>query len=309
MARKISAATRAKRAKESKERVRGVMDTIIYAFENGTVAPALAQRWLVPADVPQRKWSIRNQMLCALAGATDARGYKLWRDMGREVVKGKSIRLLRPNMVPVEEVNPNTGELEKNYVMRGFRCFAAWDVSNTTGPEETLPAYLAEHKKFVESLPLVEVAQKWGINVIVGGGNDNSSTMGWFQPRTQTIKLNVENLSTWTHELIHAADYRLGNLIHDDETWLTEAVAELGGAVLLSLIGYKDDADLGGAMEYIKKYATSADKRLGNACDLAMKRVEAAIDLIMDAAGLSVDLSGELEAEAADGSEDELVAA
>jgi len=54
----------------------------------------------------------------------------------------------------------------------------------------------------------------------------------------------VENLATWAHELIHAADDRLGNMIETGQHFRSEIVAEMGGAVLLYAMGYKKDADL-----------------------------------------------------------------
>ena len=55
----------------------------------------------------------------------------------------------------------------------------------------------------------------------------------------------VQNLSTWAHELIHAADDRLGKLGKCKVN--NEVVAELGGAVLLQCLGKPVEADLGGA--------------------------------------------------------------
>ena len=61
------------------------------------------------------------------------------------------------------------------------------------------------------------------------------------------IALGVENLSTWCHELVHAADDRNGKL--RGKKVRKETVAELGGAVLLSILGYENKTDLGGCWE------------------------------------------------------------
>ena len=54
----------------------------------------------------------------------------------------------------------------------------------------------------------------------------------WFKRikrrRGASIALGVENLSTWAHEFIHAADDRLGHLTENGQHWRAEAVAELG---------------------------------------------------------------------------------
>jgi hypothetical protein len=59
-------------------------------------------------------------------------------------------------------------------------------------------------------------------------------------------------LSTWAHELIHAADDRLGNLKESGQHWRSETVAELGGAILLEVLGLERDADRGGCFQYVE---------------------------------------------------------
>jgi hypothetical protein len=68
----------------------------------------------------------------------------------------------------------------------------------------------------------------------------------------KAIELGVKNLSTWAHELCHAADDRNGSLKEKGQHWRSETVAELGGAVLLEILGFKQEADLGGCWEYIQ---------------------------------------------------------
>ena len=55
--------------------------------------------------------------------------------------------------------------------------------------------------------------------------------------RKKAIAVGVKNLATWAHELIHAADDRLGNLTERGQHWRSETVAELGGAILLEALG------------------------------------------------------------------------
>ena len=51
------------------------------------------------------------------------------------------------------------------------------------------------------------------------------------------IELCVKNLATWCHELVHATDDRNGSLKEKGQHWRSETVAELGGAVLLEVLG------------------------------------------------------------------------
>ncbi len=100
----------------------------------------------------------------------------------------------------------------------------------------------------------------------------------------QSIVLGVENLSTWAHEMIHAADDRLGNLKERGQHWRSETVAELGGATLLSVLGDDTEADLGGCREYVAHYAREAGIEPITACQRVLKRTCDAVALILDAA-------------------------
>lgn len=96
------------------------------------------------------------------------------------------------------------------------------------------------------------------------------------------VMLGVENLSTWAHELVHAADHRLTNL--KGAKWHKEIVAELGGAVLLECLGMEHDADLGGAFRYIQRHAEDAKMDTVRACVEVLDRVCNCVSLILDTA-------------------------
>jgi hypothetical protein len=98
----------------------------------------------------------------------------------------------------------------------------------------------------------------------------------------QSIALGVENLSTWCHELVHAADYRNGKLKASEVS--REIVAALGGAVLLQLLDYEHEADLGGCWEYIQYYAGKEKIDVLAACGRVLDRTCEAVALILDTA-------------------------
>jgi hypothetical protein len=100
----------------------------------------------------------------------------------------------------------------------------------------------------------------------------------------EAIQLGVKNLSTWCHELVHAADDRNGKLTEKGQHWRSETVAELGGAVLLEILGFKQEADLGGCWEYIQSYAGKEDVGVAEACMRVLDRTCAAVGLILDTA-------------------------
>jgi len=66
--------------------------------------------------------------------------------------------------------------------------------------------------------------------------------------------------------------------------WRSETVAELGGAILLKIIGQDSEADLGGCWEYVTAYAKSAGIHPLTACQRVLKRTCEAISLILDMA-------------------------
>lgn len=252
---------------------------IVKAFENPATLPApLASLFIKTADdIPCRKWSWRNQLLVTLSGHTDARGFRQWQQVGRFVKKGeKSLTILAPVLKTVrDEVTGKEKEL-----LIGFRGIPVFGIGQTDG--DPLPTTDPECECWVESLPLIEVARKWGLSIEVFGG-EAGGRHGFYR-RGRLIGLGVKNLSTWFHELAHAADDRGGNLREKGQHWRSETVAQLAAAVLLRLLGYDEDADLGGSWRYIAGYALAERLDVVTACCQVLERVCQAVRLILDTA-------------------------
>ena len=66
--------------------------------------------------------------------------------------------------------------------------------------------------------------------------------------------------------------------------WRSETVAELGGAVLLKVLGFDLDADLGGCWKYVQSYAKAAEIEPIAACQHVLRRLCDAVALILDTA-------------------------
>ena len=63
---------------------------IIEAFKARTVPAALAPIFIKSkADTPCRSWSVCNQLLTALAGHSDARGFRQWKKGRAECPQGR----------------------------------------------------------------------------------------------------------------------------------------------------------------------------------------------------------------------------
>lgn len=253
---------------------------ILDAFKSGSIPAALANVFIQwDDDSPCRKWSWTNQLLTAIAGHDDARGFRQWQAVGRSVKKGeKSFQIFVPLSKKVEREN-GSGETETGYAVYGFKTAAVFGYDQTEG--EPIAAR-EESKKFVDSLPLIEVAREWGLSVATYCGNENA-------PRGKysfacSIALGVENLSTWTHELMHAADDRIQGGLKTGQQLDQEVVAEFGGAVLLEMLGMADESDRGGCWEYVAAYAASAKKEPLAVCQMLLDRTCKAVALIMETA-------------------------
>ena len=260
-----------------------VAERIVNAFKHSEALPkALAPIFIHRNDdKPCNKWSWHNQLLVCLSGTSDARGMKQWNAVKRKVKKGtQALWILAPCMKTIKEEDEDTGEETKRNILYGFKAIPVYRVEDTDG--EPLPGD-EQYADWVSKLPLVEVAESWGINVGTYTFT-GSSPLGYFSigMGRKAIMLGVENLSTFAHELCHAADEKLHTL--KDDRALLEIVAELGGAVLLESIGYTHDADLGGAYSYIERYAERMNKPPVRACIDVLDRVCNVVSLILDEA-------------------------
>jgi hypothetical protein len=256
---------------------------IVAAFEAGNLPAALAPMFIQRGDnLPMRKWSWQNQLLCALAGCSDARGFRQWEQVKRRVKKGgkASTFILCPCTKPVTTTDDD-GETQTIQRVYGFRAQAVFDVSQTEG--QPLPPQMdAATSAWLAQLPLRQVAESWGLAIETFDGR-NSRALGWYR-HGSAIALGVKNLATWAHELVHAADDRLGQLTERGQHWRSETVAELGAATLLVAIGCPLEADTGGAWKYIAHYAKDAQLEPITACTRVLKRTCDAVALILDTA-------------------------
>jgi len=262
-----------------------VAERIVEAFKHPETLPtALAPIFIHRNDdAPCRKWSWHNQLLVILSGTSDARGMKQWNTVKRKVKKGSSaVWILAPCMKTLKEKDEDTGEEQKRNILYGFKAVPVYRVEDTEG--EALPVD-ERMENWIAGLPLVEVAKSWNINVDAYSHHGAApQPLGYYQSGTRgkAIMLGVENLSTFAHELCHAADERLHTL--KDKTPMLEIVAELGGAILLECIGEHTESDLGGAYQYIERYAEQMGKPPVRSCIDMLDRVCNIVSLILDEA-------------------------
>ena len=254
---------------------------ILSAFQTGTLPNALSTVFVKRKDnVPCRAWSWSNQLIVALFGHDDARGFRQWQEVGRYVNKGeKGCPILVPLKRKIREPDAETGKTGERFAIYGFKHAIVFGLGQTDGKPLEVDR---KAQQFIETLPLIDVAKSWGLSVQTYNGRSGAA-LGRYR-RGQSIALGVENVATWAHELLHAADDRLGNLRELGQHWRSETVAELGGSILLHCIGQPQDADSGGCWEYVSAYAKRANIQPITACQRVLKRTCDAVALILKTA-------------------------
>lgn len=272
-------------------RAKEIGELLIEQFKSGNLPQVVAPLFLANDEVPCRSWSFSNQCITAIHGTIDARAYRQWSKVGRSVLKGKkAFYILAPNMIVDKAATAKSGK--KQYFLAGFRATPVFRIEDTevVDSEKWEDANKAnkELENWIQSLPFIEVAKAWNLNVTSYTGKIGQP-QGWYS-KVGTIALGVENLSTWAHELIHASDDKLGNLTERGQHWRSEFVAEFGGAILLNLIAKTDEADIGGCWEYVQHYAKSAKTKSGkdlnpvSALTRLLDRTCKAVNFIIDTA-------------------------
>ena len=267
-----------------KGRSEEVAAKVIEAFKTGNLAAPLATAYLIRTDdTPIASWSVLNQFVCLLMGCTDPRGYDQWQAVGRHVVKGSTARA--HILIPIRPYTKKADRQTDDDTRRGgppigFTTCPVFDITQTEG--DPIPQ-AHPHRHFLDALPLVTVAQAWSIHLDTYTGQKGKA-QGYFAPRANAIRLGVENIGVWLHELTHAADYRLGNLTETGQHWRSETVAELGACVLAHMIGQPEHADEGQTYRYITRYAEAAKIEPITACSRVLDRTLQAVDLIISTA-------------------------
>lgn len=263
---------------------------VINQFKHGDIPKRLAPVFVNRKDnVPSASWSWTNQLIMLMSRTSDARTFKQWNSVGRKVKKGSSaFAILGPILksIPKTVEDEETGEKEEKYVkvLIGFKPILVFKFEDTEVYDQDLWEKKSgvdyEEKERLESLPLREVAEKWGLEISSYNARENGA-LGYYQ-HGKRIAVGVKNLSTWCHELVHAADDRNGTLKkgvgQDPEN---EIVAELGGSVLLQILGFEYESDLGGAWEYVKHYAGDDEKKTIKVCMYLIDRICKCVDTIL----------------------------
>jgi len=272
----------------TRDKIQSVGDSIVRQFQSGDLPETLAPMFLnAGARVSDRLEGWTNRLLVAMSGYSDAATYRQWLDRGRQVRKGEKQNLYLFRPMTFKKTNPADPDDVKSFVR--FTIFGVFGLEQTDivdadkwakfAPDETKVCDILEH------LPMRDVADAWGINVGSYSGRPGQA-LGYYVPGRNVIKIGVADVATWAHELIHAADDKLGKLStsarRSAEYADGEIVAELGGCILLTILGYERGADRGGAFKYVT--AWSRGQKPVAACKRMLNRTCSAVNLILETA-------------------------
>jgi len=114
----------------------------------------------------------------------------------------KSFHILEPCPRTFTKRDKDPGEERKVTIVKGFKAGPRFGVEQTEG--DPLPPPDPKIANWLENPPLIGVAKQWGLSVDAFNGQ-KAGYLGFYR-HGQSIALGVENLSTWAHELLHAAD-------------------------------------------------------------------------------------------------------
>lgn len=240
---------------DKQDKVKVQLDKIVNLFSSQELPYKCAKAFIMNGNKPSSKWSLSNKVIMLSNDSMDARGYRQWQEVKRQVPYGQkaSFYILAPKFIKVQKENKETKEMEDIKVISGFLGIPVWKYEDTQGEE--LPEY-----KPKELPPLMDVANKLGLKVQYSDGGQELGYYGSYD-QNKTITLKTFDNSTFFHELVHAIDKHINGtkIISKDsiEYALNEVVAELTACVIGELYNM-DNKNY--SYTYIKSYAEQIEK-------------------------------------------------
>lgn len=253
------------------QKIKTVLNTILEAFETGDIPEAVAVASFPPiGDIPSAHWSFTNRTIQFINGTVDARGYRQWLAVGRQVKKGsKAIYIL----VPCFKKQKDEDMEEEKKTLTFFKAMPVFKVEDTDG--EPLDYQSIE----LPELPLIERAYSWGIDVKAVPGNYRY--YGYFAPELREIALATPAEKTFFHELAHAADHVIKGHLKPGQNPLQEITAELSAQALSKIIGKSAEDTTGNSYRYIKRYAEQIKMSPHKACLKVLSDCQKILNLIL----------------------------
>ena len=236
------------------------IDRIVGAFDDPEkLVDTVVRAALIPNTSPCTKWGPTNRFLAALAGTSDARGFRQWQEVDRNVRKGaKALHILVPRFKTVEDEEAD--DVQQQLI--GFVSAPVFAVEDTEGEPlpETVPPAIPQ---------LQVVADALGIPITYAGAPSErvygvySHKPGDGDGDTGRITLYTHDMATFHHELAHALHHRTGKLRNSPDAAArrdNEIVAETASAVLVRVFEGEEVGQQ--AIGYIKDYHATKTRLL-----------------------------------------------
>ena len=229
--------------------IHNAIDNMLEMFKNGNFPQAVAMSIIQKHEddnIPSDKWSLGNRLLMKFQGTEDARGFRQWQQVNRQVKKGaKAIHIFSPIMKKFSDSDKKADEVSQKPVIIGFSPLPVFRFEDTEG--EDLPSFDYSPKTYP---PFFDVAEKLGIEVTYKPLR--SYYFGLYNSHFDKITLCSEDAITYYHELAHALDNRLNPNFNEFSKERKEIVAEFAGLILCQLSGISGYEDQ--SYQYIKEY-------------------------------------------------------
>ena len=229
--------------------IHNAIDNLLKMFKNGNFPQAVALSIIQKHEddnIPSDKWSLGNRLLMKFQGTEDARGFRQWQQVNRQVKKGaKAIHIFSPIMKKISDNDKKTDEISQKPVIIVFSPLPVFRYEDTEG--EDLPSFDYSPKTYP---PFFDVAENLGIEVTYKPLRSNY--FGLYNSKYDNITLCSEDAITYYHELAHALDNRLNPDFKKFSKERKEIVAEFSAIVLCQLSGISGYEDQ--SYKYIKEY-------------------------------------------------------
>ena len=234
--------------------IKSVVNTLMATFQSGNFPAQIATtviRKHADDDIPSDKWTFANRLLMTAQGTNDARGYKQWQQVNRQVKRGSlAIHVFAPLTRKVTETDETTGEEMSRIIVTGFRPIPVFRVEDTEG--EPLPTFNYRPKVYP---PFFDVAEKLGLKVEYRPMRSNY--LGKYVSNTKSIELDSQDAVVYYHELSHAVHDTFVDLKTYDKA-KAEIVAEFSAVTLCELSGISGYQSQG--YDYIRHYCAGDAK-------------------------------------------------
>lgn len=256
------------------EKVSELIDGLLEDFKSPNSLDRITLHLMPPDDRPCAKWSWMNRLLVLVRSTEDARGFKQWNDIGRQIKSGsKAIHILIPHIKKVKAKDVKTGEEKAKSILTGFSRLPVFRVEDTNGKPVEYPDVTPP-----EPPPLLGVAKFWGIDVQYGPMLVRAA--GAWNGSTGEIKLASHDAKIFFHELVHAGQQKVSGKKVKGNDPKQEIIAEFGAAILMRLYGIKGE---GNAYDYINRYAGAmTEHNVVRACMSILSQTQKIITKILN---------------------------